>query len=258
MAASVDMPNLTDRQLLEKIWVKMSMIDKLSEQMDSIVSKVTEFEKRLDCCEATIQDMQNGLGFIESDYEHFKADLNQMKDNFVSKDELISLKEEVIDLSNRSRRNNIVIHNVPEGEEGEDILGFVQDLVTKVIKVDTKIESAHRTASSKSTSRPITKSKDGPRLIHARCLRRDSRNEILLAAPKALKDHRFGEKGVYLTDDLHPETRHKHWLLHSKMKEMRAKKWLAFIPWSLPRVIRYKDTPKGTKGPLKTFRISDL
>ena len=108
------MPNLTDRQLLEKIWVKMSMIDKLSEQMDSIVSKVTEFEKRLDCCEATIQDMQNDLGFIESDYEHFKADLNQMKDNFVSKDELTSLKEEVIDLSNRSHRSNIVIHNVPE------------------------------------------------------------------------------------------------------------------------------------------------
>ena len=116
-----------------------------------------------------------------------------------------------------------------------------------------KIEFVHSTASSKS----ITKSKDGPRLIHARCLRRDSRNEILLAAPKALKDHQSGEKGVYLTD-LHPETRHQHWLLHSKMKEMCAKKWLTFIAWSLPRVIRYKDTPKGTKGPLKTFRISDL
>ena len=34
MAALVDMANLTDRQLLEKIRVKMSMIDKLSEQMD--------------------------------------------------------------------------------------------------------------------------------------------------------------------------------------------------------------------------------
>ena len=170
-----------------------------------------------------------------------------MKDNFVSKYELASLKEEVIHLSNRSHRNNIVIHNVPEGEEGDDILGFVQDLAMKVIKVNTKIESAHRTAFSKS----ITKSKDGPRLIHARCLRRDSRNEILLAAPKALKDHQFGEKGVYLTDDLHPETRHQHWLLHTKMKEMCAKKWLAFIPWSLPRVIRYKDTPKGTNDLLK-------
>ena len=131
MAALVDMPNLTDKQLLKKIWVKMSMIDKLSEQMDSIVSQVSEVEKRLDCCEATIQDMLNFLGFIESEYEHFKADLNQMKDNFVSKDELASLKEEVIDLSNHSRSNNIVIDNVPEGEEGDDILDFVQDLVTK-------------------------------------------------------------------------------------------------------------------------------
>ena len=137
---------------------------------------------------------------------------------------------------------------MPKGEEKGDVLGFVQDLIKNVIKLDEEIEVAHHTKSDK----------EGPWLIHARCLRRDSRNKILLAAPKAIKAHELGKKNVYINDDLHPETRQQHWLLHSKMKEMREKHYLAFIPWSLPRVIRYKEIPKSVKGSLKTYKYSDL
>ena len=76
------------------------------------------------------------------------------------------------------------MYNVPEGEEKGDVLGFVQDLIKNVIKLDEEIEVAHRTKSDK----------EGPWLIHARCLRRDSRNKILLAAPKAIKNMNWVRK----------------------------------------------------------------
>ena len=102
----------------------------------------------------------------------------------VSKEELAAIENELIDQSNRSRRNNIVLYNVPEGEEKGDVLGFVQDLIKNVIKLDEEIEVAHHTKSDK----------EGPWLIHARCLRRDSRNKILLAAPKAIKNMNWVRK----------------------------------------------------------------
>ena len=45
-------------------------------------------ENRLDCCESNIHDLQKRVGFIENEHEKQKADLNNIKDSVVSKEEL--------------------------------------------------------------------------------------------------------------------------------------------------------------------------
>ena len=50
---------------------------------------------------------------MENKHEKQKADLNKIKDSIVSK--------EVINQSNKSRRNDIVLYNVPGGEEKGDV-----------------------------------------------------------------------------------------------------------------------------------------
>ena len=51
MASNI--PDLSDRQLFEKIWIKFADMDKLSEKMDTFVIQINDMEKRLDCCEST-------------------------------------------------------------------------------------------------------------------------------------------------------------------------------------------------------------
>ena len=46
----------------------------------------------------------------------------------VSKDEMKYIKEAIVDLSNQTRRNNIVIHNVAEGQENDRYLYICERL----------------------------------------------------------------------------------------------------------------------------------
>lgn len=61
----------------------------------------------------------------------------------------MDLSEKCEDLQNRLRCNNVRIYLIPEGSEGHDTTGFVQELLQKTLKIpykmDIKIERAHRT-----------------------------------------------------------------------------------------------------------------
>ena len=55
-----------------------------------------------------------------------------------------------------------------------------------------------------------------------------------------------------MTDDIDPATREDHKKLVTVMKDMREKRgYFAYIPWSVPRVIRYKEGQKQANLPLK-------
>ena len=147
---------------------------------------MTDFEERLDQAENTTTDLQNGLGFIETEYQTQKADLEYIKSNMVSKDEMKYIKEAIVDLSNRTRRNNIVIHNVAEGQENDDIFTYVKDFVSNTVGVkDVEIEAAHRTPTSR-----LKQNADNPhpRIIHAKILKRSDRDEILKKISQGLEE----------------------------------------------------------------------
>ncbi len=57
---------------------------------------------------------------------------------------------------------------------------------------------------------------------------------------------------VYVSDDVEPATREIHRQLVTKMKEFRQQGMLAYIPWSVPRVLKYREHQGGQ---LKTYRV---
>ena len=213
----------------------------------------------------------------------------------------------MVDYSNRLRRNNIVIHNLPENFEkryaarnlqpddqsaandaggsepnqegstpetpGPDAPSerdsavsyanaaraprpppmerLMEQFLLKELGLKVEVDAAHRT-----NSRVQNDSDNRPRLIHVRCLRREDRDRILKAAPAKLRGRKFNGESVFVTDDIDPETREDHKRLVVKMKEMReVKKYFAFVPWSVPRVTRYKEGRHDSDLPLQTYRL---
>ena len=111
---------------------------------------------------------------------------------------------------------------------------LMEQFLRKELGVDVEVDAAHRT-----NSKILDENDDRPRLIHVRCLRRGDRDKILKAAPTKLRGRKFEGQAVFITDDVDPATREDHKKLVIKMKEMREeKRFFAFIPWSVPRVIR--------------------
>lgn len=208
--------------------------------------------KRLD---ANYTELEHGVSYMEQDIEQIKADTESIKRDNVELSDYQALKDRVVDLGNRSRRNNIVLHNVPEGVEGEDIdlSGFVESFVHEQLDLEVQIGSAHRTPIGK----PRHGNKAAPRFIHARCIKRRDRDRILKEAPARLREKDFNGKRVYITDDIEPQTRVVHKKLVPICQEMRDQGKFAYIPFSVPRVIKYRDGPKGSKGPLRTYTLRE-
>ena len=121
----------------------------------------------------------------------------------------------------------------------------------KKIDNNATIETAHRSPSFVEAFNE----KDSPRPIHVLCVTRDDRELILDNGPKYLKVNLIGNKKIYVSDIVHPKTREIHRQLLMKQKEFRSKGWLAYIPWRVPRVLKYRPGPKGSNVHLKTYRI---
>ena len=94
-------------------------------------------------------------------------------------------------------------------------------------------------------------------LIHFRCVRRYDREAILRAAPGKLKSKTFKGNSIFISDDIDLATHAQHQQLVPILREMRSKKHFAFIPWSVPHVIRYNESPKESDLPLKTYRLKN-
>lgn len=64
-----------------------------------------------------------------------------------------NLQDKLTDLESRSRRNNIRIYGVAEGEEGESVANFVENLIKRELKLpkdfDLHIQRAHRSLAPK-------------------------------------------------------------------------------------------------------------
>lgn len=72
-------------------------------------------------------------------FEGLRFDVDTLKEDVVNMKELMKKYEmKIDDLENRSRRNNIVVFNLPEGEEGADCSGFITNLLTTELCTATK------------------------------------------------------------------------------------------------------------------------
>ena len=104
-------------------------------------------------CKPMWRNLTGGVSFIETEFQEKKSKIDKFGEEFVTKKEIDSIKKEVIDSSNRSRRNNIVLHNVPEGEESEiRCAEYVTKFLKEIICMDPvpDIEVAHRSGGTES------------------------------------------------------------------------------------------------------------
>ena len=241
--------------MLRDVWLRMPTLDKLSTQLDSLCSRMDTLELKVKDIENQNKDFEEGVGHIDTELQEIRKAL----DSKASAMELKKVNEQIVDLVNRNKRNNIVIHNVPEGAEGNtpDCCGLVHSILRDKlgIQASMEIERAHRTP----MARPSTQQRDArgkPRPIHVKFLRYRDRESVLKKATQT-RNLEVQDQRIFVSDDIHTATREQHRRMVQKVKKMREEGKFAFIPWSVPRVIKYKDGGKDSAGPLKTLKNLD-
>ena len=153
-------------------------------------------------------------------FEGFKLEMDNMKDEITMLKQKLDLTEvKLDDLENRSRRNNIVIFNLPEGtEQDSDCCSFIGNMLKKDCNIDqVSIQRAHRTGRMKSQqpgSRP-----DKPRPIHVGFTFFQEKEKCRKALADLFKSKTFGpsQAKLFVANDYSQKVQQ---LRRDKLKEL--------------------------------------
>ena len=194
--------------ILECIHEKLKKLDKL-EQMNG----------RLLTIENTVGDMERGLNSMTADLQKVKTDLDLKADKATVEE----LKDEIEELQNRSRRNNLVFYNIPEKAEGSDCISFIQDFISQHMGLETicghvELERAHRTPSKTSSA-----SEKRPRPVHVAFLRYTDKMKILRNAAARLKDNLLNGNVIGISEDFAKRTQRRQQELVPYRKFLKKK-----------------------------------
>ena len=222
---------------IEKQLEKLSMLDMLQASIEktntlinSINLKLKEHETRITATEESAQQLHMDVTQMKTALSE-KASLRYME----------KLEDKIEDLENRSRRNNIILYNIPENSEERpsDCASFVQSFIHDFMKVTSsegspiEVERAHR-------GRGRNDGKPPP--IFARILNWKERQGILREAPRILKEKRYNDlHKIGITDDVSQKERQKRKELMPQREKLRKEGKYAIIPFKVPAVLIYKD-----------------
>ena len=250
-------PGQPDIDMLQKIYAKLSVLDTLVVKVDALLSRIETNETEIKKINTDLVDLHNGYDFIEHEVMSVKSKVSAVQNETVNKTEVEKLETELVDMSNRLRRNTVILHNVPEGSEGDE-RGYCERFAAAFIQNEmgvkgtgpgesVMIERAHRQPMG-----PPDRSRTRPRPIHVKLVLTPDRNTILQKAPE-MKGITYKGNKVSVSDSLHPKTLELHKRLVEKKKDLiKAGKW-AYIPWSVPRVLKYKEP--GRDNAWRTLRL---
>ena len=151
--------------------------------------------------------------------------------------EVEALKEKIDDLENCSKRNNVVIWGVPEGSEKDfaSMEEFVEvELLQRHMNLESNIEvmRAHRSSFRRNPSENETPK---PTPVHVYLLRYTDKVNLLKLAASKLKDNKYKESMIFISDDVSKSVRDDRWKLRKNyLQEIKARPEVqfAFIPWS--------------------------
>ncbi|XP_071099075.1 uncharacterized protein [Haliotis cracherodii] len=136
------------------------------------------------------------------------------EENFRLKDQMKAMDDKLDYLENMSRRNNLIFHGVPRGNETEswtDCELIVKNVLRNDLQLldDVNIQRAHRIMKGKAIIVKLADDKD---------------KHAILRASKALKD-----TGMFITEDFSPLVRQKRKKLLPKMFQARESGLKAFL-----------------------------
>ncbi len=233
-----------------KLDVIMERLKKL-DMLDSINNKLENMEKEM-------TDMKERINELETASEFTSSEINKLNTEKTGNEVFEKLVSQVDDLSNRLRRNNLVLINVPEGAEGNPDEGnhsvrcknFVNRFIGNHLGLDADsivIERAHRTPTR--VTRPGAK----PRPMHIAFLSYSDRQRVLNSA-KNLKDNPFPGARVIVAEDLTPKLQAERKRLWAKRRELLNAKQGRKVFVNYPASLRIVE-PDGTSTVMKASEI---
>ena len=134
------------------------------------------------------------------------------------------LGNRIIDLQNRSRHNNIVIWNLPEGSEKDTSM---VEFVKRSLLIDhMKLENAENIEIMRAHRTPTVIRRDAskPRPIHVYLLKYTDRQYILANAAKCLKENQYDGSSLYISDDVTKDVQEQRKKLREAFKESSPKR----------------------------------
>ena len=212
----------------ENIKIIISANTKITnDRIDMLNKKIDDFQESLEFTENQLNDKIND---VEEKHNIKITSLeNKIKDIDIQNinGELLKLRNKVIDLEDRSRRNNLRMDGIKEteNETWEECERKVKSvLINKLGIGEVHIERAHRGGYSK--DQKGNKRHDVPRSIVFKLLSFRDKSFILKNANK-LKD-----TGIYINEDFCKETNDIRKSLWPKVKELRLQNKYAYIQYN--------------------------
>ncbi len=135
-------------------------VDKaLENKIDPVLEKLLAIATHVEQVENRITQAEVRISAVEDTASRDNADLNEMKKK------LDMALEKIDDLENKSRRCNIRIVGLPEGEEGSNPVSFLRTCLPNLLNTEfknhqVKIERVHRVPPRPPTSQRTTESAD--------------------------------------------------------------------------------------------------
>ncbi len=150
------------RKLREDIPATNNSVGELREEFEAIATAAKQTHDRVDSVRADTHEDRNAVTDLRNQLER--------------------LTEKMMDMEDKSRRNNIRLVGLPEGMEGSDVTGFLRVNLSRWIPSlrgrDIEIDRAHRVYDGRKNS-------DQPRTLIFRVLGWHDRLEILKGARQA-------------------------------------------------------------------------
>lgn len=221
-------------RLVKVLAQKIDRLEAVSQSRhDEIFAKLTTLE-------TTTNGLSTGLEGLNQELETVKQTVEKKADQA----KMEQLEKKLDEMENRSKRNNIVIWNIPEGAEKES---SCIELVNKIfyehmsLQEETEVMRAHRTNIKRREN--ATRVAPQSRPVHVYLLRYTDKEYVLRNAASKLKDNPFQEANLFISDDVSKSVREER----KKLKELhlveirkREDVLFAYIPWSVPARIIYK------------------
>ena len=218
-------------------------------KLSQILTQTTELKGKLGTLSEDVAELKNSIAYISTSVENLEKDVEVKLDKL----EFLEFKKQILDktddLENRSRRNNLVFWNVPEGEEMDrpmGCIGLIQDILILHMKLigaeEIILEQAHR-------SGQIRHGKNGdasPRPIHVKYLNWMDKEYVLKRAPKLLKNNPYGRQQATLiiTDNVTKIVHEQRKILKTQYLPKILEKpdvKVGFIPHVVPAQTQYKE-----------------
>ena len=190
-----------------------------------------------------LEEIQHG---IVKDVDELKQSLRDSQQKIEEKADRIEtavLMGRIEDLENRSKLNNTVIWGVEEGSKGaytsmEEFVSVAIFQGLMNLEREVEVMRAHRTNIKQGANNPK------PRPIHVYLLRYTDRVFILKSAASKLKDNKYKNTQLFISDDVSRAVRKEGAKLRKGyLPSVKAKTNIqfAFIPWSVPAQVLYKE-----------------